>query len=616
MYSPKETICIWDCDDKPNINLECFFVFWNKAFTVDSESLLIGDILELNSEELKQDYLKFIYNLGASSGLGQSVIQQFKIRRNLSYWWMSLLVEKSNWAKSPQISNVVKLMALDLIVRGSGCSKIYVKSDDNGLLQSIERWCATKDIDFYSLSDKVLLRKSFPKSMYDINRLYTLKGISWLIREVCFSIPFCFLKPSGFAGQDTKAIFVSYLSTTKVDDSYGRNFNSAFWGPLPEYLYKEKIPATWLFLPSNRFSSFVVFNTFAMLKRKKGSLGRYVLLSSFFNWQVLQKTIRDWLYVLRKSNKIIEELKVSSGPFWPLIRGDVARTIFGSEIVSSLFYLSLFESVAAEVSSEPQIIYLAENQPWEIGLISAFECRGNRLTGFAHSTIRYWDLRYFNDSRCYEGKGVDFMPRPDYLAVNGLNDKVQMINSGYPSNAVLEVESLRYLYLNKLASRIKRNESGLKSLLVLGDFLKGDTVFMLAFLRAPEVRRILENVKVTIKPHPACPLELSDIEGINASIENTDLGELLINADVVYTGNVSSAVVEAYCLGKSVISARNPSRLDMSPLRGMRGVSFVRDEKAFENSLVRCLAGSEASEKLNFFRLDSGMERWKRLIDI
>ena len=184
--------------------------------------------------------------------------------------------------------------------------------------------------------------------------------------------------------------------------------------------------------------------------------------------------------MLRSSSKITEELKVLSGVSWPLIKDDVARSIFGPEIVSTLFYLSLFESAAEEVPSKPQVIYLAENQPWEIGLISAFACKGHRLVGFAHSTIRYWDLRYFNDTRCYKGKGVEFMPRPDCFAVNGINDRLQMVNSGYPNNAIFEVESLRYLYLNKLTLRNK-NEMPLMSLLVLGDFLKSDTEFMLAF---------------------------------------------------------------------------------------------------------------------------------------
>ena len=117
MYSLKKTICIWDCDYEPNIDPDCFIVFWNRAFAVESESLLIGDILETYSDELKESYLEFVYDLGASNAFGVSIIQQLKIRENLSYWWMTLLAEKSNWAKSPQITNTIKVMALDLILK-------------------------------------------------------------------------------------------------------------------------------------------------------------------------------------------------------------------------------------------------------------------------------------------------------------------------------------------------------------------------------------------------------------------------------------------------------------------------------------------------------------------
>ena len=130
-------------------------------------------------------------------------------------------------------------------------------------------WCTSRNIDFESMAKKSTRRKQFLKSTFGINKLHFLKGVAWLIREVCFSMPFMFLKPKDWSVSDAKAIFVSYLSTTQVDNLYERDFNSAFWGPLPEYLIKNGISTSWLFLPSNRFNLATIFNAFAALQQKK-----------------------------------------------------------------------------------------------------------------------------------------------------------------------------------------------------------------------------------------------------------------------------------------------------------------------------------------------------------
>ena len=125
-------------------------------------------------------------------------------------------------------------------------------------------------------------------------------------------------------------------------------------------------------------------------------------------------------------------------------------------MVSSLFYLSLFESIKNDCNPECKIVYLYENQPWESGLISSLKSKKRKLIGFAHSTIRYWDLRYFNDKKCYEGDGIYSKPSPDHYAVNGINDKSMMIKFGYLSEGIYEVESLRYLYLNDVISKFQK----------------------------------------------------------------------------------------------------------------------------------------------------------------
>ena len=110
----QKTLCIWDSNENPKLDKECGVIFWSQTHDIDQESFSIIDILEANSDQLKSEYLEFIHDLGKSKIHGQSIINLLKIRDNLSFWWMTLLVEKSNWAKSPGISDIIKLMALNL----------------------------------------------------------------------------------------------------------------------------------------------------------------------------------------------------------------------------------------------------------------------------------------------------------------------------------------------------------------------------------------------------------------------------------------------------------------------------------------------------------------------
>ena len=82
-------------------------------------------------------------------------------------------------------------------------------------------------------------------------------------------MPFMFLKPKDWSVSDAKAIFVSYLSTTQVDNLYERDFNSAFLGATARVSDKNGISTSWLFLPSNRFNLATIFNAFVALSKKE-----------------------------------------------------------------------------------------------------------------------------------------------------------------------------------------------------------------------------------------------------------------------------------------------------------------------------------------------------------
>ena len=64
-------------------------------------------LVEENSESLRSRYLEWIYDLGEIKINGKRIVDHLEIRSGFSYWWMTLLAEKCNYAKSPQIDDAI-----------------------------------------------------------------------------------------------------------------------------------------------------------------------------------------------------------------------------------------------------------------------------------------------------------------------------------------------------------------------------------------------------------------------------------------------------------------------------------------------------------------------------
>ena len=90
----------------------------------------------------------------------------------------------------------------------------------------------------------------------------------------------------------------------------------------------------------------------------------------------------------------------------------------GQIAMSNILFLNLFESALGALPTQRLGVYLQENQSWEFALIQTWKAaRHGRLVGSQHSTVRYWDLRYYFDSRSYYRDGTNILPLPDKISL-------------------------------------------------------------------------------------------------------------------------------------------------------------------------------------------------------
>jgi len=283
--------------------------------------------------------------------------------------------------------------------------------------------------------------------------------------------------------------------------------------------------------------------------------------------------------------------------------------------MSNLLILNLFETAFSDIPKQQQGYYLQENQGWEFGCISAWRNTGhNILIGVPHSTVRYWDLRYFFDPRSYNQSSPLKLPLPSRVAVNGVIAKKIYLEGGYPSNELVEVEALRYHHLDSDGHNMCESltEETQQQLFVLGDYLPEYTIQQMKLLE--DSAKDIDGWVIVIKPHPACPVDLDNypmLTSINAIVTDQPISNLLDDCNVAYSSLTTSAAVDAYCAGLSVISILDPSTLNLSPLRDVDGVQFVSNS---EELLLALQNTSKQEQPIHYFYLDSDLPRWKKLL--
>jgi surface carbohydrate biosynthesis protein (TIGR04326 family) len=357
-------------------------------------------------------------------------------------------------------------------------------------------------------------------------------------------------------------------------------------------------------------------------KTRKGSES-HTTLDSFLSLEVVLKTLRDWFYlvlVCLRLNKLPSLAINASLDFTPLFQTDWNRSLKGQTAMSNALYLNLIEAAMKLLPRQCVGVYLQENQPWEFALIHAWRVAGHaRLIGIPHSSVRFWDLRYFFDPRSYQCRGQNNLPMPDQVAVNGSAMMKEYLRGRYPSAQLVEVEALRYLYLEKktTARRPTRKRSfGPLRVLVLGDYLPSNTHQMMLLLEKA-FQSLPADTKIIVKPHPNCPVRTEDYPSLRMSVTMGSVSKLLPDCDVAYSSAVTSAAVDAYCAGVPVVSVKDTKTLNLSPLRSRKGVHFVSTPEELKQAFDKTSKAQKSlNRKISMFHCDKSLRRWKKIFSI
>jgi surface carbohydrate biosynthesis protein (TIGR04326 family) len=303
---------------------------------------------------------------------------------------------------------------------------------------------------------------------------------------------------------------------------------------------------------------------------------------------------------------------------WSMFKQDWLNSMRGSTAIWNSLCLNLFERSIRRLPRQKIGVYLQENQGWERAFIHSWRAAGHgQLIGIPHTAVRYWDLRYFYDTRSYVRTDKNDLPMPDQVALNGPVSLKAYRDGGYPENQMMEVEALRYLYLadlTPLRTDTAVSQTAPLRVLVLGDYDPTVTHRQMQWL-SDAAPLLPPDTRFTVKPHPACHMQSSDYPSLHLHMTSAPLLELLDDCDVAYTGNITAAALDSHVAGVPVVSVLDGDAFNMSPLRGIEGVVYITDP----TELAEALQSSRNHDRVAtepYFCLDKGLPRWRRLLSL
>ncbi len=619
------------CEDKANIDLPDRYeqiLLWS-AFDESGGISSVPKAVDGNFESLRQQYLSWLESVGNTVIRGRRLVEYLCIRKEFSMWWMSLLVEKSQW-KSSSLYDVFRLMAFDGLMREFDLNhqdRIEISIADRDVRKALILWCENSGIRYD-------VRSNTKRQNITLNYLYgllpyTLQGVIYFIYYICsrWAVTDSSSRYSG-PERGPQFSFFSYFFNCDLAELEEGRFKSRYWTSLYDLLVSNKVRHNWLhlFVKSKEIrrpqEASLLVNKLDSVSAECEShllLDRRIILSDFIS--IVRDYIKVWIAAVRvraigRDGFNIDGTAIS---LWPLLAHDWNDSFFGKTAITNALYFNQFETAISKLPHQTMGFYLMESQAWERALIYVWRQAGHGpLVGVQHSTVNACDLRYFFAPSEYQSQHSCVLPIPDMIAVNGDASRAQFLNGGFPEGRLVDVEALRYLYLGAVTPRPVATDGAKRiRLLVLGDYSSAVTHKQMRLLSCA-AEKLSSSVDLLVKCHPACPIEASAWPSLSLTLLDGSLDQLVDSYDVAFTSNVTAAAVDVYLAGKRVISMLDPETFNMSPLRGYSGVEFVTTHEElidclFSKHNVESAAGDVNIER--FFYTDSTLPRWTKLLD-
>jgi len=605
------TAIVWDKEGTPD-GVADLLILWNGwVAPAGVRCICIPQLVEDRAESLRKRYLAWVEDFGTHVIAGKTLVERMEIRPGFSAWWMSLLVEKSI-LKSPQMTQAIKMFAFEESLQGESIRRVVLHTKDPGLAECIRRFCKRAALDF----EWVGAGRAWGG---DSKALHVLRAFAYLGHYVLSRWT---LRPQRASWQPGGIFFLDYLLNVDMDAGGKVPFASHYWTALVDSMRAAGCATNWLhlsFLSASIPSFRQARDLIAGFNRDGPAMEAHTGLDQFLSLRVLVRAVSDFLTIYRGTFMLpgLEKCYHPAGSavdLAPLMERDWNDSTFGKTAIWNMLCLNLFEEAMSRLPPQKCGVYLQENMGWEKAFVYCWRKSGQgKLIGFPHTFVRFWDLRYFPGPA--ERTGMPRQLFPDVTTATGPWNRRSLVEGGYGEEDLADTEGLRYLFL---AQRPRGSDASAakpqQAVLVCGDILPSANHTLLSWLEKV-LGSMRNDTRVIVKAHPALKMDTSAYPGIRCELSDLPVRELAASVGYVVTSNVTSAAVDACGSAVRIIQVLDGTALNLSPLRGVEGVHFVRSADELLQALEDQTENPPVASSSAFF-LDPALPRWKALLGI
>ena len=544
-------------DQLADVNNHDLVIDLRNESKIDHKNVIsIFEIIENNAAAIKSEVLSWLdsYNFFEPNGYYASkALHDFKTK---NLWQPNRLNERCNFSKLSFLDDIIKIFAVNFLVTNQNFSLISLDIGNETLDFEISKLLRDRKVIFRNLGEnqKKITQDRNPNKKYLL--ITFLKSILWAtikLYEICV-IKFFF--QSNLSIKKNIIYFFSYFSENDVRKDL--NSESSYWGKLPENLLKNHSSSCWIYIKAARGNIKTYCSKLNFLNIKN-EYTHHMPIEIFISFKEFFLCYLRWLKMSYKGARILHDQNLLDYKYFCFIKSDLRHSLCGLELLENIFYDAAFKSLVGSINEPKNSFYLHENQSWEYFLrLHWNQKHENKLSGFAHSYIRFWDLRYFYSPNFnFKSPYV-----PDYLLCTSNGQLNEMIESGFPKDKLRLVESLRYNWID----RTDLQSISQTKILISGDykFVNNKNLISMLFY---DIEPYNKDFKFFFLPHPSSSIKkITRILPDEVTIIHRD--EINIhNINLAIVSNLSAACIDYKILGIPTLYHYSKLSLNMSPFR-------------------------------------------------
>lgn len=554
------------------------------------KKIYLNDFIENNSSLIKKIFLKIIEDTGKKKFLKKNLRTYFQVNDYVNLWDLSHFNEK-NIFKKDYINKCLQYLAILEIIKYYRVKEIILNNIDNEIYKILIKY--KKNVNF-----KVI--KKSKKSFIEESKNFILGN--WLTAILIFFIKNISLKSNqNNFNYDNKNLILSYFCHYKKNFENENFFVSDHWRGLEKKIKKDYFYLNF-FISSQKYKS---YNSLKIkVDEKIQNLKKKNFINNYFYFNDLIKVfyisfIYSWKFLF-----LFSILKNKKDPKFALLELSYNVQKISFYGLTCLENLKIYYSIKKFFYFNPNIkkcIYLMENHSWEKILLNFCYKRKILSYGYAHSTIPFWHLNYYQ-SKKFNKKNI-YLPKK-ILTSSKINLNL-LINQGINKKKLELVEALRYNWLNKFKD--KKTNYSTNKILVFGDYDKKINKELLELIK--NLLDKINDLVVYFKPHPG------DINDYDYKINRLKIIYHLpkkLNFKLYVFSNSTSASAEYTHLTNDIAIFNSKFSINLSPFKGLK--KYQNNFFSNEIELKKILA-IKIKNKFNFFfYLNDTLTKWKNII--